>query len=159
MSNFISRDVSFDDNNVKLLRNSYVIKKINYCDIIRIEIYKGFLLRNRPVLIAFCAIVILMGLSFIQFGFSKFYTSDVTISDWINFLFSRGSIFTTVAPILLIMAGIIVLYMTFIRSLIVAIETSSNTYKPRIKEIQKSEQVEDLISFLEHKNLKIYKHY
>ena len=83
----------------------------------------------------------------------------VTISDWINFLFSRGSIFTTVAPILLIMAGIIVLYMTFIRSLIVAIETSSNTYKPRIKEIQKSEQVEDLISFLEHKNLKIYKHY
>ncbi|MCT4587409.1 MAG: hypothetical protein N4A71_06270 [Carboxylicivirga sp.] len=154
---FNSRDVNFDSNKISLKRNKFTYATLNYNDVNEIMIFKGYLLKNRLLVIlgAFC--LMWLGYSILNTGYNLLHDKELSTYEWLNQFFNKGSIASVWGPFLLILMGLLAIYNTFNKSYIAKIKTNDKTYYPRIKEIEKRQEVDLLTNFLKMKNIKIYK--
>nr|WP_321408285.1 hypothetical protein [uncultured Carboxylicivirga sp.] len=154
---FDSKDAYFSHSGINLKRNKFIYKTLDYNTISEIIIVKGFLLKNRLIVIlgAFC--IIWLAFSILNTSYTSLHDKELSTYEWLIVFFNRGTFMTIWGPILLVLIGIIAIYNAFTISYIAKIKTFNKTYFPRIKEIEKQQEIESLIVYLKNKNIKTYK--
>jgi len=143
---FYSKEVSFHDYKLRLLRNDFAFKEIRYDEIKQVEISKGFLLKNNVLIILLGLAVVYFGVSILNYGYIQMYNESSNTR--LYFLLNRASILSVWGPILLIISGLLAIYVSFIRTHIITIYVGKSIYKRRIREISKLNAVDQLGQFL-----------
>ncbi len=152
-AHFHSREISFHDFSLRILRNNFTLKELNYNEIERAVISRGFLLKNTILIVLFCLGLIYIGLSFLNYGYDQLHNENMTTHLWLSYFFNRGSVISTWGPSLLVIAGISGIYASFIRTHIITVYAKGSVYRLRILEISKSHKVIELGQFLIKKNV------
>ena len=154
---FESKDVDFNPDEIQLKRNNFIYATFNYSNVSEIKIYKGYLLKNRYLVIVGSLLLISFGISVLNTGHSMLYGKELSAFDWIAQLLNRGAIVTIWGPIIGVFLGALAIYSACIKSDIAILKTDNQTYKLRIKEIEIRRETEVLYEFLKTKKVKIYK--
>ena len=154
---FISKEVSFGEYGIQLLRNKFVYNTYGYRDIKEISICKGYLLKNRLLLIFGCIGIIMFGSNILKYGIEEILKGEMAMHGVLSQILNKGSMFSIWGPLILIISSLIGVYAAFIRSHIAKIAIYEKTYHLRIKEISDANQMEDLVLFLKSKKVVINK--
>ena len=141
----------FYDSEIEIIQNRIVRKNINYSEIKKIDIEKGFLLKNNLIIMFFSLGIIYYGLQLLNYSLKSYQSEEMNNYEFIMYFFNRGSLISTWGPILLCIAGIAGIYTSLIRSHIVKIHIENEISKFRRWEITKSKKIKEFKSFLNEK--------
>jgi len=148
MDKFCSDYILIDNSGIDLLRDRFPIKHINYLDIQFIQIRNGYLLRNR-------FISLIAGLAFIAVSLKiispTFKISSKLFDNSTNYQAFRGIAYLLIFFISLVIIGGYFIIQSLIRSKILSIKTNDEIFDIRIKEFEKVDTFENLISYLNEK--------
>jgi len=147
-SYFKNKEVSFSDYRLKILRNNFPIKELKYDEIDRVEISRGFLLKNNLVVILCCFGLIYFGYSILKYGYVRISNESMVTHTWLMYFFNKGSIISVWGPLLIVIAGLSGIYASFIRTHIITIYAGNTVYRQRIREVSISNKVVELGQFL-----------
>lgn len=133
---FTSREANFHESHISVLRNGFVKNEIEYRDITKVYFVKGYLLKNR-LLVVLLVLGIIYGLfNWLQFGFQSMELHMASTYQILGLFLNKSAIIGIWGPVLLLITCIAVLFKVFEKTVIIKVITAGNNYEFRIKEIK-----------------------
>jgi hypothetical protein len=150
MIEFCSEYFLINDNGIDLLRSRFPYKHINYSEIHSTRIFNGYLLKNR-------FLPLIAGIIFILLS-SKLLFPSVEIlierSNSLVHIHGRGLAGILSIPLTLMGFGFYFIVQSFKKSKILMIVTETGNINIRIKELEETNKIYELIEFLNCKLLR-----
>ncbi len=143
--------ILINDNGIDLLRNRFVYQHFDYSAIISYKVKDGYLLQNRLIIMLFSFLIMIVGLVLFVLQlpiYKDFFDFEIQTRS------TKGLALILFFPPLMMIFSVILMWLSFIRSKILQIYTDLKIYNIRIKEIEKSGEIEDMIKFLDIKVIK-----
>lgn len=148
-----TENVYFYDSYIEIIKNRIIQKRVNYSEIKKIDIEKGFLLKNNLLIIIASLVIIYYTLKLLNYSLKSYQSENMGVYGFLMYFFNRGSIISTWGPVLLSFAGISGIYTSLLRSHIVKIHLENEIKKFRVWEITKSKKINEFESFIKDKTL------
>jgi hypothetical protein len=149
MTSFSAPTISINENGIDLLRNRFAYQHLKFSEVQNFSIEDGYLLKNRLlVLITGIAMIVLAAKLFVPvlevYGEVPENISTHSIG--------RGLAFMQMIPLALIGFGSYFTIQSLRKSKILHLETRTEQFNIRIREIDKAGNLKNLASFLEQKS-------
>lgn len=149
MPPFVTPSVSIGENGIDLLRNRFAYRHLDFSEIEHFRIEDGHLLKNRWII--FVAGIGLFAGAFMLFV--PIFKIGMSILSESSHSFSfRGLGSILVFPLLLILFGGYCIFQSQLKSKILTLQTNSDQYRIRVREIDEAGYLRDLEAFLESKH-------
>lgn len=152
---------SFENNFFKLneegfdfLRNKFVYKHLNFSEIDKIFIKKGHSIKHWIIALILGLVLIIVSIKFYFQFFSNVGEVDIVHANPPINHYGMASVLVAMSFVLL--AGIILLYQAFRKSLVIKIFSKKEKIKIPLNDI-KSTELQALIQFMKAKNIEVYK--
>ena len=147
MGKFTTDYIDINENGIDLLRSRFPFMHIGYEQINGIVLKDGYLLKNRLIIlvlgffcISLCTKLIMSVLPNEAFGTYSLHIYNFRSMQFIFFF-----------PLLLLLFGVYCIFQSFKKSKLLVIKVDAHTYNIRIPEIQKQNNLDEMIQFLNKK--------
>ncbi len=147
MPAFSNPAVIINDNGIDLLRNRFAYRHLDFPEILEFRIEDGHLLKNRWIIFA-AGIGLYAGAIKLVMPILQIGESIISEGTHANL---RGLSEILGLPFLLFLFGVYCIYQSQIKSKILVVETESEHIHIRIREIEKTNQIQELDVFLAQK--------
>lgn len=150
---FHSDQIRFLPTFIELVRNNFVYSKVDYAEIVEVEIRDGFLIKNRWVIRIIAIVTIIILFRFIQYGlYQSGGIREMSSAQWFN----KGAIFSIWGPIILTIGALLALYQSLLKSTVITIKTPKISRRISIRKLDKNGETERLIPFLLSKDVLVF---
>jgi len=147
-------EIAFCKHTIELIRNDISYQAINYSSIQQIEVFEGYLVKNRFAVILINIILLISAGYFITSSiYSVISSQELSDINWIQ----KDFLLTFWAPIIIAIVAITSIFHAFSKSPIVLFKLDK-PIRITIKEIADAKQFDELLDFLSSK-VKVINHY
>ncbi len=141
---FSNNYVKISDDGIDLTRSRFPYKHLDFSEIEDAKIKEGYLIKNRGAILIIGSLLLVASFGFLLASnlLPEFFEKNGIVGFLI--IWRQG-------PIPVIVAMLILIYQSFIKSKVAVVKTSDENYSVRLKEIKDNNQAEELQHFLAQK--------